>query len=48
VTPTLLLERASNARTTAMGVSAVSKQIGAFGGPSPGGLMLALAYGEHP
>jgi predicted MFS family arabinose efflux permease len=42
VTPTLLLERASQARTTAMGLFAVSNQLGAFAGPAVGGLMLAL------
>ncbi len=42
VTPTLLLELAGNSRTTATGLFAVSNQIGAFGGPAIGGLMLAL------
>ena len=42
VTPTVLLELAGTSRTTATGVFAVSNQLGAFGGASLGGLMLAL------
>ena len=42
VTPTLLLELAGSSRTTATGLFAMSNQIGAFGGPAIGGLMLAL------
>ena len=42
VTPTLLLERAGRSRTTATGLFAMSNQLGAFGGASLGGLMLAL------
>jgi MFS family permease len=42
VTPTLLLERAGGSRTTATGLFALSNQLGAFGGPALGGLMLAL------
>jgi DHA1 family inner membrane transport protein len=42
VTPTLLLELAGGSRTTATGLFAVSNQLGAFGGPAIGGLMLAL------
>jgi predicted MFS family arabinose efflux permease len=38
----LLMERAGNSRTTATGLFAVSNQIGAFGGPSLGGALLAL------
>jgi predicted MFS family arabinose efflux permease len=42
VTPLLVLERAGGSRTTATGLFAVSNQLGAFGGASVGGLMLAL------
>jgi predicted MFS family arabinose efflux permease len=42
VTPTLLLELAGGSRTTATGLFAVSNQLGAFGGPAFGGLLLAL------
>lgn len=42
VTPTLLLELAGGSRTTATGFFAMSNQIGGFGGPAIGGLMLAL------
>jgi predicted MFS family arabinose efflux permease len=42
VTPTLLLELAGGSRATATGLFAVSNQLGAFGGPAFGGLMLAL------
>jgi predicted MFS family arabinose efflux permease len=42
VTPLLVLERAGRSRTTATGLFAVSNQLGAFGGASLGGLMLAL------
>ena len=42
VAPLLILERVSGARTTATGLFAVSNQLGAFGGTSLGGLMLAL------
>ena len=42
VTPTVLLEQAGGSRTTATGMFAVSNQLGAFGGASLGGLMLAL------
>jgi DHA1 family inner membrane transport protein len=42
VTPTLLLEWAGSSRTTAAGLFAVSNQVGAFGGPSLGGVLLAL------
>jgi predicted MFS family arabinose efflux permease len=42
VTPILLLERAGGSRTTAAGLFAASNQVGAFGGSSLGGLMLAL------
>jgi predicted MFS family arabinose efflux permease len=42
VTPILLLERAGSSRTTATGLFTLSSQLGAFGGPSLGGLMLAL------
>jgi len=42
VTPTVLLEQAGASRTTATGMFAVSNQLGAFGGASLGGLMLAL------
>jgi MFS transporter, DHA1 family, inner membrane transport protein len=42
VTPTVMLEQAGRSRTTATGMFAVSNQLGAFGGASLGGLMLAL------
>ena len=42
LTPLLVLERAGGSRTTATGLFAVSNQLGAFGGASVGGLMLAL------
>jgi predicted MFS family arabinose efflux permease len=42
VTPLVVLERAGGSRTTATGLFAVSNQLGAFGGVSLGGLMLAL------
>jgi predicted MFS family arabinose efflux permease len=42
VTPTLIIEFSGSSRTTAAGLFAVSNQIGAFAGPSLGGLMLAL------
>jgi DHA1 family inner membrane transport protein len=42
VTPLVVLERAGGSRTTATGLFAVSNQLGAFGGASLGGLMLAL------
>jgi predicted MFS family arabinose efflux permease len=42
VTPTLLLEQAGGSRATTTGLSAVSVQLGGFGGPALGGLMLAL------
>jgi len=42
VTPTVMLEQAGGSRTTATGLFAVSNQMGAFGGASLGGLMLAL------
>jgi predicted MFS family arabinose efflux permease len=42
VTPTLLMEVAGNSRTTATGLFAVSNQLGAFGGPALGGVLLAL------
>jgi predicted MFS family arabinose efflux permease len=42
VTPVWLLERAGESRTTAAGLFAASNQVGAFGGSSLGGLMLAL------
>jgi MFS family permease len=38
----LLLELAGGSRTTATGLFAVSNQLGAFGGPALGGLLLAL------
>lgn len=47
VTPTLLLERAGGSRTTATGLFALSNQLGAFGGPALGGLMLALGGFRH-
>jgi predicted MFS family arabinose efflux permease len=47
VTPTLLLERAGGSRTTATGLFALSNQLGAFGGPALGGLMLALGGFHH-
>jgi predicted MFS family arabinose efflux permease len=46
VTPTVLLELAGNARTTATGLFTVSNQLGVFGGASLGGLM--LAWGGFP
>ena len=42
VTPMVLMEWAGGSRTTATGLFAVSNQMGVFGGPSIGGLMLAL------
>jgi len=42
VTPILLLEWAGRSRSTAIGLFAVSNQMGVFGGASLGGLMLAL------
>jgi len=42
VTPALLLEVAGNSRTTATGLFAVSNQVGAFGGPALGGVLLTL------
>jgi predicted MFS family arabinose efflux permease len=42
ITPTVLLEYAGGARTTATGMYAVSNQLGSFGGTSLGGLILAL------
>jgi DHA1 family inner membrane transport protein len=42
VTPMLLMELAGSSQTTAAGLFAVSNQMGAFGGPSLGGVMLAL------
>ena len=42
VTPTVLMEWAGNARTTATGLFAVSNQLGVFGGAALGGLMLVL------
>ena len=42
VTPMLLIEVAGSSRTTATGLFAVSNQMGAFGGPSLGGVLLAL------
>jgi predicted MFS family arabinose efflux permease len=42
VTPILWLERAGSSRTTATGLFALSNQLGSVGGPSHGGLMLAL------
>ena len=42
VTPTLLLDVAGTARTTATALFAVSNQLGAFGGPALGGVLLAL------
>lgn len=42
VTPMLLMEVAGSSRTTATGLFAVSNQLGAFGGPSLGGVLLAL------
>src|SRR5262249_11444273 len=42
VTPTLLMELGGNSRTTAAGLFAVSNQVGAFVGPSVGGLILAV------
>jgi predicted MFS family arabinose efflux permease len=41
VTPTVLLELAGNAQTTATGLFTVSNQLGVFGGAALGGLMLA-------
>jgi predicted MFS family arabinose efflux permease len=38
----LLMEVADSSRTTATGLFAVSNQVGAFGGPSLGGVLLAL------
>jgi MFS family permease len=38
----LLMEWAGSSRTTAAGFFAVSNQMGAFGGPALGGVMLAL------
>jgi predicted MFS family arabinose efflux permease len=42
VTPLVVLERAGGSRTTATGLFAASNELGAFGGASLGGLMLAL------
>jgi MFS transporter, DHA1 family, inner membrane transport protein len=42
VTPTLFMEVAGNSRTTATAFFAVSNQLGAFGGPALGGILLAL------
>lgn len=42
VTPTLLLEQAGRSRATTTRLSAVSVQLGGFGGPALGGLMLTL------
>ena len=42
VTPMLLMEVAGSSRTTATGLFAVSNQLGAFGGPALGGVLLAL------
>jgi MFS transporter, DHA1 family, inner membrane transport protein len=42
VTPILVLERAGSSRTTATGLFSLSNQLGSVGGPSLGGLMLAL------
>ena len=42
VTPLLLMEWAGSSRTTATGLFAVSNQVGAFVGPSLGGVLLAL------
>lgn len=42
VTPMVLMEWAGESRTTATGLFAVSNQMGVFGGPSVGGLALAL------
>jgi MFS transporter, DHA1 family, inner membrane transport protein len=46
VTPTLLLELAGNAQTTATGLFTMSNQLGVFGGAALGGLM--LAWGGFP
>jgi len=46
VTPTLLLELAGNAQTTATGLFTMSNQLGVFGGTALGGLM--LAWGGFP
>src|SRR5262249_40828091 len=46
VTPTLLLELAGHAQTTATGLFTVSNQLGVFGGAALGGLM--LAWGGFP
>jgi MFS transporter, DHA1 family, chloramphenicol resistance protein len=42
VTPILLMEWAGSSRTTATGLFAMSNQMGAFGGPALGGVLLAL------
>jgi len=42
VTPALLMDVAGNSRTTATGLFAMSNQVGAFGGPALGGVLLTL------
>jgi predicted MFS family arabinose efflux permease len=46
VTPALLMDVAGNSRTTATALFAVSNQLGAFGGPALGGVL--LAFGGFP